>query len=404
MNILQLCNRSPYPPIEGGVIGMYAVIEGLLHAGHHIKVLAFNTNKFHINPDDLPPDFKEKTGIQYVDVDLSIKPWDALGNLFSKASMHIKRFDQQGFRRALERVLKEARYDIVQLEYLHMTPYVETIRRYSNASIILHSHNIEHLVWERMTASTSNPLKKAYLRELTRKLRNYELSSLNTYDGIVTVSKNDAAFFSRAGCKIPITDIPFIARLSDYSTGVTACEFPSLFHIGAMNWKPNIEGIAWFLEEVWPLVHRRFPFLRLYLAGRFMPAWIAEKQYPQVVVAGEVPVAKDFIQSKGIMVAPLLSGSGIRIKILESMAIGKPVIATTIGAEGIPYTAGKNILIADKPEEFAEAIGTCIADKGFCDEVGRAARKLVEEEYHNEACTAKLVSFYHRVIDSRKPS
>jgi glycosyltransferase involved in cell wall biosynthesis len=402
MKILQLCNRSPYPPIEGGVIGMYAVIEGLLHAGHQVKVLAFNTNKFYVDPDGLPPDFREKTGIEYVGVDLSIKPWDALMNLFSKESLHIKRFDQQDYRKALERILKETRYDIVQLEYLHMTPYVETIRRYSNAAIILHSHNIEHLVWERMTASTSNPLKKAYLKGLTRKLRNYELSNLNTFDGIVTVSKNDAGFFSRAGCMIPIIDIPFIARLSEYGAGETSCEFPSLFHIGAMNWKPNIEGIAWFLDEVWPHIHRRFPSLKLYLAGRFMPGWIAEKQYPQVVVVGEVPDAKDFIQSKGIMVAPLLSGSGIRIKILESMALARPVIATTIGAEGIPYTAGKNILIADKPEEFTAAIGKCIADRAFCEEVGRAARELIEEEYQNEACTGKLVAFYQRVLDSRK--
>ena len=123
-----------------------------------------------------------------------------------------------------------------------------------------------------------------------------------------------------------------------------------------MNWLPNKEGIKWFLDEVWPIIHQALPDLKIYLAGREMPSWLLELNLSNVKVIGEVPDAHEFIRSKSISIAPLLSGSGIRIKIIESMAMGKAVVATTIGAEGINYTTGKDIMIADTPEAFCEAV------------------------------------------------
>ncbi|MCD4736420.1 MAG: glycosyltransferase family 4 protein, partial [Bacteroidales bacterium] len=170
------------------------------------------------------------------------------------------------------------------------------------------------------------------------------------------------------------------------------------FHIGTMNWIPNEEGIKWFIEEVWIKVTRTLPDLRLFLAGRSMPDWLTGLKDQTVEVVGEVPEAKEFINQHAIMIAPILSGGGIRIKIIEGLAMGRAVISTSIGAEGINYSNNKNILIADSPEEFANSIIKCARDEQLCIKLGRNARILMEEEYDRKAIITRLEAFYNSVI------
>ena len=178
--------------------------------------------------------------------------------------------------------------------------------------------------------------------------------SVRQFDGIAAITEQDATFFRSSECRqpetggpIPVEAIPFGIDPEQFPETNTEPEFPSLFSIGAMDWIPNLEGICWFLEKVWPEIHRKYPSLQYYLAGRHMPGWLSEKRFPNIVVVGEVEDAKTFMHSKSILIVPLFSGSGIRIKIIEGMATGKPIISTTVGAEGINYTRDKNIFIAD---------------------------------------------------------
>jgi glycosyltransferase involved in cell wall biosynthesis len=379
---------------------MNANIKSLLKAGHEVKVLALNTNKYKVNPQDIPADYQKKTGIEFIDVDLSIKPVAAFLNLFSKKSFHVDRFISENVERKLTEVLQQEDFDVVQLEMLYMTPYMDVIRENSKAKVILRSHNIEHRIWQRVAETTKNPLKAAYLRHLTGKLKNYELENLNRYDGIACISGKDEDFFRKNGCTIPITTIPFGVDTTEYSTGDNRYEFPSLFHIGSMNWMPNEEGISWFLEKAWPLIHKELPELKIYLAGREMPTWLANLDQDQVDVLGEVDDAQEFIHAKAIMVVPLFSGSGIRIKIIEGMAMGKAIISTSIGAEGIPYTDNKDILIANTPEEFLAAVIKCTANRELCDELGYNARKLIEKEHSLETVIQSLEKFYHKILEN----
>lgn len=399
MKVLFLCNKSPYPPDEGGPMAMNANIQALLKAGHSVKVIAMNTNKYFVKTEDIPEVYKHQTGIEFIYNDLSIKPREAFLNLFSRSSYHIDRFISKDFEGRLTEILQSEEFDIIQLEMLHMTPYLHLIRKYSGARVILRSHNIEHLIWERITQTTGNFFKRKYLALLTKKLKRYELETMNQYDGIITISGHDADYFIEQGCSIPIAAIPFGVATEEYIPSVEPFEFPSLFHLGSMNWMPNEEGIRWFVEAVWPLIHTRFPKLRLYLAGRMMPDWLVRLREPNVEVVGAVDDARSFIYSKAVMVVPLLSGSGIRIKIIEGMALGKAIISTTIGAEGINYTDGKNILIADNPEEFAAAIEKCLAGPEFCRTMGENARTLILEEHSLEGVAKKLERFYNRVLE-----
>jgi glycosyltransferase involved in cell wall biosynthesis len=169
------------------------------------------------------------------------------------------------------------------------------------------------------------------------------------------------------------------------------------FHIGAMNWMHNEEGIRWFLDEVWPEVHKKYPEIKFFLAGRYMPSWLVDGYRPQIKVVGEVESANDFVQAHDIAIVPLLSGSGIRIKIIEAMALGKAVITTEVGAEGILYQNDVNILIANNKQEFLNAFEKCLNKSDFYAEVGKNARVLIETVYDNRQIVSRLLLFYEQI-------
>jgi len=400
MKILILCNKSPYPAREGGPMAINMIIEGLISANHQVRVLAMNTNKYSVNPDDIPSEYREKTGIELVDVDLTFNPVKAFINLFTGRSFHVERFISGAFSLKLKEILEKEQFDIIQFEMPFMSPYLDLARKYSSAKTVLRAHNIEHLIWERISQTTGNPLKRKYLRYLAHTLKKHELTVINRFDGVAAITKNDADFFILSGCSVPVIDIPFGIDLSCYpEQHIESSSEISLFSIGSMNWIPNQEGILWFLEKVWPAVTEKYPSLKFYIAGREMPGWFREKQYHNVIMVGEVEDAIKFINSHTIMIVPLLSGSGIRIKIIEGMACGKPIISTSVGAEGIHYTKHENILIADEPQEYLEMISKCLNDNFLMETIGMKARELVRIYYARDLIIKKLLAFY-QIISS----
>lgn len=400
MRILQLCNKPPYPPLEGGSIAMNNITQGLLDAGHELKVVAISSFKNEVNIDEFPKEYLDKTKFESVFVDLRIKPKAAFINLFSKNSYHVQRFISLNFENKLKQILGEETFDIVQLETLFMTPYIKVIRQFSDAKIVLRSHNIEHLIWKRVAKFEKNTLRRWYINRLANTLSNYEKKTINQYDGIASISKKDIEYFIKEGCIKPITDITFGIDVENFNTNNSSLKESqiSLFHIGAMNWIPNQEGIKWFLENVWQDINA-VNNLELYLAGRKMPEWLLNSSYPNVIIKGEVEDSKEFVNSHSVMIVPLFSGSGLRIKIIEAMAWGKTVISTSIGAEGINFTNNENIIIADTKDEFITAITMCINNPELCKTIGLNASKLIIEEHNNRIITQRLVSFYEELIN-----
>ena len=397
LNILFICNKSPWPAREGGPIAMNNLIEGLIETGNKVKILALNTNKYHTNLDDIPLDYRKKTNIELAYIDLSIKPIQAFLNLFTTKSYHVERFKSKAFENKLIEILRANSFDIVQIELLYMSPYLDTIRKYSKAKVILRAHNIEHLIWKRLTETEKNPLKKIYLNHLTKTLKLYEKQILNFYDGIVPITSKDAEFF-KSITDTPVCPVSFGIHPEKVKKETQAKPENALAHIGAMNWLPNLEGIKWFLDEVWPKLQKSQPGLKLYLAGREMPGWLLNLKVKNVDVVGEVKDAAEFILSKSISIAPLLSGSGIRIKIVESMALGRAVVATSIGAEGINYTKNENIKIADTPDEFALAIEQLYKEPDVCTEIGKKAQKLIQQEHNTTKIIQRLIAFYREIL------
>jgi glycosyltransferase involved in cell wall biosynthesis len=395
MRILQLMNKVPWPPKDGGAIACLNMTKGFSMLGHEVTVLSMNTSKHHIRIKDMPADVRSKADFRLVEVPASISWLEATLNLlFSRLPYNAQRFISDEFSNELAKVLTEKSFDIIQLEGLYLCPYIPIIRKYSKSLIAYRAHNIEYEIWER-TATLSEGFRSKYLRNLSRRIKRFEVSYLNSYDLLVPITDRDGIILDKLGNTKPRhtsqTGIDFASLVPT----ARKLEFPSLFHIGALDWAPNQEGLIWFFNQCWPKIHQENPDLKFYLAGRNAPEWF-ERIIKQegVVYLGEINDAYDFINSKAVMVVPLFSGSGMRIKIIEGMALGKPIVTTDIGTEGIPTENGKNILIANDADKFTDAIKQLINDRDLSNRIGKSAIGFIQEKFDNLSQAEALIEFY----------
>ena len=300
----------------------------------------------------------------------------------------------------LAQVLESEHFDIVHIESIYMSPYIPVVRKHSKAKIVMRMHNIEHQIWERLSDNERNPFRKFIYSTNARQLRRVEETILNQVDGYMTISEPDFTYFKTLAPAVPGTVIPFGINMDDYEVedDYIPSDEPTLFHIGSMNWSPNVEGIEWFLDEVWPTIHEKHPTLTFTLAGRSIPESISQRHDANVNVVGAVPSANEFMLEHDLMVVPLLSGSGIRVKIVEAMALGKVVITTSVGAEGLAVENGKHLFIANTPEEFLAVIDKCIVTPDICTIIGENARDLISVKHDCGIITQKMVDFYQKIM------
>lgn len=378
---------------------MHNLMRGLLRAGHQVKVLCISTPKQPLETQTMPADMLRSTRMEGVFVDTSLNLVDAFTDLLTADNYNISRFFSPDVDIRLIRLLTEEEFDIVQLESLFMTPYITTIRRYSKARVVLRSHNLEYVIQDRIAQGERNLIKRPYRRYLAKQLREYEMAVLSRVDGVAAISPSDAAHFLEHGSRAPIATIPFGVDLADYpASEPDTRNAPVFFHLGSMDWLPNEEGIRWLLDTVWPKVLRKVPGARLHLAGNKMPKDIIEHGAAGVQVKGRVKNAISYMRERQVMVVPLFSGGGMRVKIIEGMAMGKAVISTPIGAEGIDCTEGEDILLASTASAFAEHMVALHRDPERAVALGNAARRLIERTYTDEPIVQELAAFYRRLL------
>ncbi len=400
MKILQLCKKFPYPLKDGESIAVNSLSKAFRELGCEVTLLAMNTRKHYFDLRRLPPHFDHYNDIRTVEVDNRVKVLDALYNLFCKKSYHVSRFESEAFRHELIRLLQTKEFDVIQLETLYLAPYIPLIRQYSDAIVVMRSHNVEHEIWQRIADNTRLAPKKWYLQHLTKKLKRFETEQFRQYDLLATISERDLAVHRQLGYLGRGTATPIGINSADYQPGVLSSEL-SLGFIGSLDWMPNQEGLRWFLQTVWEELHHRFPALTFHIAGRNAPEWIMRLRMPNVVVHGETPDAAAFINQHPIMVVPLLSGSGMRVKILEGMALGRVVLTTTLGLEGIYARDQREVLIADTPAAFVQAIGRCYVQPEQFQQISRAARAFVAQHYDNHKIALNLLQTYSQAFEER---
>ncbi|MBL7825376.1 MAG: glycosyltransferase [Saprospiraceae bacterium] len=394
MKILQLCNKFPFPLKDGAAIASTYMAKAFAGLGHEVTLLSMNTSKHWFDTQSLPADFDHYQAIHTVFVDNRIKPMPALINLFSKKSYHITRFESAEFEKKLREILMNDHFDAVLLESVYLAPYIQVVRAHApGTEVVLRAHNVEHEIWERVAAQ-SNPLKKWYLQTITPRLKQYETERINDCDMVVAISDRDAAAFKALGLRCPVTVAPIGIDTRDYMPDEKSFQKQlSLSFIGSLDWMPNQEGLKWFLDEVWqPVLAPEFPELTFHIGGRTAPWWLRTLQMHRVVFHGEVPSAPDFLNQHSIMVVPLLSGGGMRAKILEGMALGKVVLSTRLGMEGIEASDGNACLLADTPEQWLQAVKWCYEQGEELAKIGRKARNFCVNQFDNREVARQLVA------------
>ncbi len=399
MNILQLCKKFPYPPKDGEVIGIWMYSKGFHYHHHQVTILAMNTRKHFSHPELVPNDWKNVADIKSVDVNTNVHFGKMFLNLFGKSCYNIDRFYSAEYENQLIRLLQNKNFDVVQLEGVYLSQYVTVIRKYSKAKIVLRTQNVEFEIWER-EAKSGSLLKKKYLQLMARRMKEFELNKLNQYDAIVPVSNRDAETFQKLGCKIPMQVCEHGVETNIVTLSLSKNEQFSVFHIGSMDWRPNLLGLEWFLENCWLTILKAIPEAKLYLAGRNFPYDWKQKKIKNVVMIGEVENASSFIQSKQVMICPLHVGSGIRVKLMEGMSFGKAIVSTTIGAEGLPVENGKNIFIADEAPVFANYVIQLLSNVELRNNFETEAKKLAEQKFDYRVLVGELLNFYSEIVKS----
>lgn len=395
MNILQICSKPPYPKKDGYSIAVNHISDALINKGNQLKVISISTPKHCV--EEMPKNYKEEKKYEDIFIDTSINLYDAFINLFSNKSYNIDRFFTKYFAKRLKTILNNDNYDIVILEGLFVTPYVNIIRKESNAKIILRAHNIESDIWDGLSKNKSNYFKKWYLNLLKNRLLDYELETLKKMDGIMCISDNDAKWMKKRSI-IETTNVPF--TINTDKNIVLSNHLNTIFHIGSMDWRANQVGVSWFINEVLPIVINKKSDTTLHLAGRNMPDTFINKKTENIIIHSEVDNAKEFMNKFNLMIVPLHNGSGIRIKILEAMALGKTIISTTVGASGIIYEDNVNILIADNKEDFAERIIWCLNNPHMSNQIGRKAKANILDNYSNSMISDKIDNYLNKILNS----
>ncbi len=353
MKILQLCNKSPWPAKEGGSMAMTAIRKGLACLGHEVHSLVVSTPKMTVNSDEIPESYLKDGPVESVFIDTRPKALPAFRDLVRNVSYQISRFHHPDYEARLKELLQGKQWDAIILESVYMMPYFDLIRAHFNGPVILRAHNVEHVIWKRILENSRNPLKKRYLAILKNQLRKYELDAVSRVSFTACISDVDAKYFLNEVPDARLITVPF--AVENDKPDIKRHEYVYKFgHIGSMDWAPNLEGLRNFVKEIWPKVIKEIPNAQLHLAGRHFP-----ENFPKssgVIIHGEVEDAGEFLQSLDALIVPLLSGSGVRIKIVEAMQHGVPVISTPVGAEGLDLVHREHAYICETSRQYIKAM------------------------------------------------
>ena len=404
MKILVLSPKPPWPPNDGGAVAILRSVEGLAANSAEISLLSMRTEK---HPAAGSASGREHLSFlktcETVEVDTRIRPLKILHNLFfSTEPYDLVRFRSDDFSRVMCRTIRDGGFDLVHCEGTLFTWYLPVIRSETSAPVVLRAHNVEHRIREMMAEQTSGRMRRGYLRNLTGRLRIYETEAAKLFDAIVPISEPDLRWFravAPAGKPLLLSETG--AAFPGYISEQDETKFRVGF-IGALNWQPNMRGLKWFTDHVWPVVCKALPAATLHIAGRGAPArrpaWL---RGGNINWLGEVDDARQFMASVNVMIAPLFAGSGLRIKIIEAMSIGRPVVATPVAVNGIPAVHGRELFIADDISSFSSALLSLLNDPRLRKSTGEAAVALVKERYDNTARTAELLKFYKQLTHGR---
>ncbi len=324
-----------------------------------------------------------------------------LRSLASTHSFERLRVMAPAFQEALDRVLRVKRFDVVNLEFsflghcdLRQAPPGERL-----PSLVVDSHNIDYDLARQYARAGGGWVRRVYAAANWRKLRREELGTYRDADGVCLCSAADEKRLHDEVPGIRTAVIPNAADVEYYRPRPTDPEPDgrTVVFFGTLSYIPNIDGVIHFAKDIWPRIAEANPDARCKIIGGGPPPSLQELAGPRVELTGFVPDLRPHLAEAAAVVVPLRLGGGTRLKIVEAMAMGKAIVSTTLGAEGIDALPGRDLLIEDQPEAFAEAVNRLLADPDLAARIGQSARQLAAERYAWSGAARALEDFYRKI-------
>ena len=307
---------------------------------------------------------------------------DAARYLVDGAPYAIAKYRSRAFRDQVAALLHTGRFDVIVCDFL--VPAINMPERLP-CPAILFTHNVEAEIWRRHTETATNAVSRRLLKQQWHRMLRFERRAVSRFDLVLAVSEADKQTFTRlypGAARRPIHVVRTGVDTKYFSPSPIVAERPHVVFTGSMDWLPNEDGMLFFANDILPEIRRAFPDATLSIIGR-SPTPTVQRLADRggITITGRVDDIRPHVAEGSVYVVPLRIGGGTRLKIFEAMAMGKAVVSTTIGAEGLPVTSGENVLIADEPRAFADAVVRLLRDLQLRQRLEAAARRLVLEHY-----------------------
>jgi len=406
LRILWLKTELLHPVDKGGKIRTYNMLKELKR-DHHITYLTLDDRSASEEERERSSEYcNELVCIPHRQREKFSPAFYAelLLNLTSRLPYAIKKYESAGMRREILRHVKAGGVDVVICDFL--APAINVPTGLTCPSILF-QHNVEAMIWKRHYEVQRSAPKKAYLFRQWQKMQAFEAKMCPQFNCVVAVSREDRELMQQEYGVENIYDVPTGVDTTFFRpSGQIACKPNNLVFTGSMDWLPNEDAIRYFTEEITPRIKKTVPDVTLTVVGRDPYPSLVElsKRDPSVIVTGRVEDVRPFMEEAAVYIVPLRIGGGTRLKIYEAMAMEKAIVSTSIGAEGLPVTDGEEILLADTPESFADAVVRLLQQDSLASNIAKRAAARVREEFGWDKVGESFVRICERAISSTKHS
>ncbi len=404
MNILFLAQILPYPPDAGPKVKTWNVLRYLASCGHKITFVSF------VRPDEVPhvPALKECcVSVHTIPIRRNrlLEPWYFLKSLFHRRPFLVERDDRKELRDVVAKILSENSIDAIHADQLSMAQFAlgDADRNHHRPYLIFDAHNAVWMIFDRM-AQTVPFFLKPLVRLEAKRMRKYEGELVRNFDATMAVSEIDARLLQEAYQSIGgapdeqrISVIPIAVNTEEIQPIQRQAGSLNILTLGTLHYAPNVDGIRWFIHEVFPFIKKRIPRATLTIIGKNPPSDFLELgvKDPQTFrVPGYVPDLTSWMEQSAVMVIPVRVGGGMRVRILEAFARAMPVVTTRVGLEGIQASSGKEVLVGDEPEAFANHVVDVLNQPVLADLLAENGRKLVVTTYDWKVVLESVADVY----------
>ncbi|MGD2164948.1 MAG: glycosyltransferase [Anaerolineae bacterium] len=398
MRILFLTPQLPYPPQKGTALRNWGLIQGMAER-HQVSLLSFRAPAKDAMEQPLTSACERIVTVPQPERSRRQRLWEMLATGEPDMALRLAStpFDQR-----LRDWLAQTTFDVVQIEGIELAPYLDAIRSAPrDPLVVFDDHNCEYLLQQRtFLTDLYSPARwpaAAYSFLQWQRLRRYEADVCRRADQVLAVSQADGEALGRLVPELSVTVIPNGIDTQAYRLAHGASDRASntLIFTGTMDFRPNVDAVLWFAAQVLPLIRAEVPDARFVVVGQRPHRRLARlRRNPAITITGWVEDVRPYFGDATVYVAPLRMGGGTRLKLLEAMAMGAPIVATSLGAEGYPVESGRQLILADKPESFAEAVVCLLRDEERRADLRRTARSFVEERYDWSVIVPRLEEVY----------